>query len=158
MNFSPTLGNGLDERFNQTLQNMLVKYIIDKKEQWDQFLDMCIYAYNTSQHDSNHFSPYEIMLGRKAVLPIDLDTCRDAAATLLQQFNSAPRFSPSVVESAVAYRAKLLQSAKENILNTQENKRRTMTESTANLVLMTQEHKYCCGILPDERESTERWI
>lgn len=52
---TPTLGS-LDERFNQTLQNMLVKYISDKKEQWDQFLDMCMYAYNTSQHDSTHFS------------------------------------------------------------------------------------------------------
>ena len=102
---------------------MLVKYINDKKEQWDQFLDMCIYAYNTSQHDSTHFSPYEIMFGRKAVLPIDLDTCRDDAATILQQFNSAPRFSPSMVESAATYRAELLQSAKENILKAQEKQK-----------------------------------
>ena len=101
---------------------MLVKYINDKKEQWDQFLDMCIYAYNTSQHDSTHFSPYE-MFDRKAVLSIDLDTCRDDAATILHEFNSVPRFSPSVVESAAAYRAKLQQSTKENIPNTQQKQK-----------------------------------
>ena len=45
------------------------------------------------------------------------------AATLLQQFNSAPRFSPSAVESAAAYQAKLPQSDKENILNAQQKQK-----------------------------------
>ena len=27
--------NGLDERFNQTLQNMLVKFVDEKKEYWE---------------------------------------------------------------------------------------------------------------------------
>jgi hypothetical protein len=40
--------NGLDERFNQTLQNMILKFIKDnKKEDWDTQIDRCIYAYNT---------------------------------------------------------------------------------------------------------------
>ena len=38
----------MDERFNQTLQNMLIKYIDTKKNLWAQFLDTCIFAYNTS--------------------------------------------------------------------------------------------------------------
>ena len=33
--------NGLDERFNQTLQSMLVKFVAEKQKHWDDFLDTC---------------------------------------------------------------------------------------------------------------------
>ena len=42
--------NGLDERFSQTLQKMLVKYVASKQELWEDYLDMCVFAYNTSKH------------------------------------------------------------------------------------------------------------
>lgn len=42
--------NGLDERFNQTLQRMLVKYLnSEHKDEWDEFLETCVFAYNTSR-------------------------------------------------------------------------------------------------------------
>ena len=66
-------GNGLDERFNQTLQHMLVKFISEKKGMWDDFLDTCVYAYNTSVHESTSFTPFEVMFGRIFVLPIDVE-------------------------------------------------------------------------------------
>ena len=66
-------GNGLDERFNQTLQNMLVKFIMDKKDVWDVFLDTCVYVYNTSVHESTSFSPFEVMFGRRAFMPVDIE-------------------------------------------------------------------------------------
>ena len=67
-------GNGLDERFNQTLQNMLVKFITDKKDDvWDVFLDTCVYAYNTSVHESTSFSPFEVMFGRRDFMPVDIE-------------------------------------------------------------------------------------
>ena len=64
---------GLDERFNQTLQNMLIKYVRNKQDQWDEFLDTCTFAYNTSVQELTHYSPFELMFGRKATMPIDLD-------------------------------------------------------------------------------------
>ena len=64
-------GNGLDEKFNQILQGMLIKFVLDKKVVWDDFLDTCTYVYNTSIHDSTAFTPFELMFGRKAFLPID---------------------------------------------------------------------------------------
>ena len=45
--------NVLDERFNQTLQNMLVKFVQSKKSSWSSFLDTCVFAYNTSRHESH---------------------------------------------------------------------------------------------------------
>ena len=40
---------------------------------WDDLLDTCIYAYNASVHVSTSFTPFEVMFGRKAVLPIDVE-------------------------------------------------------------------------------------
>ena len=62
------------ERFNQTIQKMLVKFIAFKKESWQDFLyiDTCMYAYNTARHDSTQSTPFEPMFGRQAVLLIDV--------------------------------------------------------------------------------------
>ena len=64
--------NGLDERFNQTLQSMLVKAAKDLKHIWDEFIDAAVFAYNTSCHESTHHTPFEIMFGRKALLPVEV--------------------------------------------------------------------------------------
>ena len=72
--FGPCVqSNGLDERFNQTLQRMLVKAITVQKELWDEFIDSAVFAYNTSYHESSCYAPFEVMFGRKAVLPFDVD-------------------------------------------------------------------------------------
>ena len=65
--------NGLVERFNQTLQNMIAKYVDKNKEQWENFLDTCVYSYNTSKQESTQYSPFELMFARKPVLPIDIN-------------------------------------------------------------------------------------
>ena len=51
---------------------MLVKFIAEKKDGWQDYLDTCIYAYNTSKHESSKFTPFELMFSRKPVLPVDL--------------------------------------------------------------------------------------
>ena len=65
--------NGLDERINQMLQSMLSKTTIGLKELWDKFTHSAIFAYNTSSHASTKYTPFEVMFGRNAVLPIDID-------------------------------------------------------------------------------------
>ena len=56
---------------------MLVKFVEDKREEWDNVLDCCIFAYNTSKHASSLYSPFEIMYGRKAVLPVEFSADED---------------------------------------------------------------------------------
>ena len=51
---------------------MLVKFVKEKKDSWEQFLDTRVFAYNTTQQESNHYSPFELMFGRRALLPTDL--------------------------------------------------------------------------------------
>ena len=65
--------NGFDERFNQTLQRMLVKAITGQKELWDEFIDSAVFAYNTSYHESSCYASFEVMFGHKAALPINVD-------------------------------------------------------------------------------------
>lgn len=62
--------DGLTERFNATLQNMLTPYVNDDRNNWDAYLDAVAFAYNTSRHDTTKFSPYFLLFGREAALPI----------------------------------------------------------------------------------------
>ena len=64
--------NGLDERLNQTVQKMLVKYAKEQKECWEDYLECCLFAYNTSKH--------ELMFGCQAVLPIEVHCCSNTAS------------------------------------------------------------------------------
>ena len=52
---------------------MLAKAVMDQKDQWDEFIDTTVFAYNTSCHESTCYSPFEVMFGRKAVLPIQIN-------------------------------------------------------------------------------------
>ena len=64
--------NGLDERFNQTLQRTLLKMIDDNQNEWDKFLDSVLFAYRTSKQASTKFSPFFLLYGREPILPVDL--------------------------------------------------------------------------------------
>ena len=64
--------NGLDERFNQTLKSQLQKLVNDHQDDWDDLLDNILFAYRSSRQDSTKCSPFLLMYGREARLPIDL--------------------------------------------------------------------------------------
>ena len=64
--------NGLDERFNQTLQRALLKMVEENENQWDKFLDSVLFAYRSSQQASTKYSPFYLMYGREPGLPIDV--------------------------------------------------------------------------------------
>ena len=60
------------ESFNQTIQAMLVKFVQKRKETWEDYIDTCIYAYDTAQHESTKFTTFELMFSIKPVFPIDI--------------------------------------------------------------------------------------
>ena len=47
-----------------------------KEDNWDEFIDTCFFAYNASKHESTLFSPFELIFGRKAMLPIEVDNMK----------------------------------------------------------------------------------
>ena len=60
--------NGAIERMHHVLTEYLKAYI-DKSEKWDELLPLCTLAYNTSEHESTGYTPYELLFGQKARLP-----------------------------------------------------------------------------------------
>ena len=66
--------NGQDERFNQTLQRSLRKMVNEDQNDWDKYIDSVLFAYRTSKQDSSKYTPFYLMYGRQATLPIDIVT------------------------------------------------------------------------------------
>ena len=65
-------GNGMVERFNRTLLDMLSTTVGDHPSNWEHNLRKVCLAYNSSVHASTGFSPFFLMFGRQVTLPVDL--------------------------------------------------------------------------------------
>ena len=64
--------NGVVERFNATFVTQISKLQSTQHNNWDEFLQAVVFAYNTGVHKSTKFSPYELLYGRTARLPIHI--------------------------------------------------------------------------------------
>jgi hypothetical protein len=64
--------NGMVERFNSTLVAMLAMYVSIDQKDWDRYIPYCVFAYNTSRHEMNRFTPFFLLFGRQATLPVDV--------------------------------------------------------------------------------------
>lgn len=69
--------NGLDERFNQTLQRQLLKFVDSEQTDWDLYLDSILFSYRVSRQDSTKHSPFLLVYGRQPRLPIEFNTKPD---------------------------------------------------------------------------------
>lgn len=65
-------GNGQCEQFNRKLHDLLCSLPPEKKKKWPQYLPHILFSYNTTDHASNSYSPYELIFGQKARLPVDV--------------------------------------------------------------------------------------
>ncbi|MBN3289911.1 POL2 protein, partial [Polypterus senegalus] len=57
--------DGLVERFNQTLKQMLRKVVSADGRNWDQLLPLVLFAYREVPQASTGFSPFELLYGRQ---------------------------------------------------------------------------------------------
>ena len=64
--------DGLVERFNRTLKQMLKSFVDKNKSDWDDLLPYMLMAYRSTEHASTGFTPNMLMLGREVSYPIDL--------------------------------------------------------------------------------------
>eukprot|EP00731_Ephydatia_muelleri_P003764 Em0001g3764a len=64
--------DGMVERFNRTLLNMLSIAVGEDEMSWDLQLPLLLLAYRTSVHDTTGTSPFELMYGREVRLPEDI--------------------------------------------------------------------------------------
>ena len=64
--------DGLVEQFNRTLLNMLSIFCKDNETTWDLQLPYVMMAYWTSVQESTGATPFSLMFGREAKLPVDI--------------------------------------------------------------------------------------
>lgn len=64
--------DGMIERFNRTVGDMLASYVSNQPNKWDEFLPYATFAYNTAVHASTGYSPFYLMFGREAREPNDV--------------------------------------------------------------------------------------
>ena len=116
---------------------MLRKYIQEKKEQWDDYLDTCSFAYNTLKHESTKFTPFEIMFGRKAILPLDLDagvhqgSCNEAEVTICSQ--------ETEIQQKESQHKAILEEVQKNIISAQKKQKEQYDKKHSKAVF------YCVG-------------
>jgi hypothetical protein len=63
--------NGLTERFNKTLADMLSLFTNTKQTDWCLYIQHLVFAYNCAPQESTQFSPFRLVYGREAVLPTE---------------------------------------------------------------------------------------
>jgi hypothetical protein len=62
--------NGMVERFNQIIGEYLAK--LSNEKEWDESIEAVLLAYRTKKHESTGFTPFQLIYGRQATLPIEL--------------------------------------------------------------------------------------
>ena len=64
--------DGMVERFNRTLLQMLSVYVNSNHSNWDEHIPFLLMAYRSTIHESTGCSPNRLMLGREINYPIDI--------------------------------------------------------------------------------------
>ena len=74
--------DGMVERFNATLANMLSAYVAADQSDWDVHLPRVLLAYRASTHTSTGDSPFFLNFGRDARLPTDVTLALEPARVI----------------------------------------------------------------------------
>ena len=65
--------DGPVERQNMTIQEILASFVSQHQDDWDNWVSLAVFAYNTSRNQSNGFSPCEMAFGRDLRTPLEID-------------------------------------------------------------------------------------
>jgi len=60
------------ERFNRTIGECIGKLLSDKEKEWDEYVHGTLLAYRATKHETTGFTPFQLLYGRKARLPVEL--------------------------------------------------------------------------------------
>ncbi|MCO5596833.1 hypothetical protein L7F22_050903 [Adiantum nelumboides] len=65
--------NGLVEKTNGVLCKIITKHVRDRPQDWDKHLTAALWAYRTSFKVFTQFTPYHLVYGQEALLPIEVE-------------------------------------------------------------------------------------
>ncbi|KAM7284556.1 hypothetical protein ISCGN_001650 [Ixodes scapularis] len=63
--------NGLTERLNKTIADMISMYVDVEHKTWDEVLPYVTFAYNTAVQETTGFTPFQLVHGRKVTTMLD---------------------------------------------------------------------------------------
>ncbi len=64
--------NGLCERMNQTIENIIKCMVREERSTWDKSLDLVMMAYRATPQTSTVFTPNMLVTGKEPNMPVDL--------------------------------------------------------------------------------------
>ena len=64
--------NGLAEAFNKTIAKILKKFVSRSQRDWDEKLGECLWAYRTTVRTPTKATPFSLVYGCEAVLPLEI--------------------------------------------------------------------------------------
>ena len=102
--------DGMVERFNRTIQQMLKAYVNEHRNDWDEHVPYLTMAYRATVHDSTGYSPNRLMLGREISLPIDVMFGKPKSA-LRPCYTDYVNWFSEVTEEAFEFARQHLQTA-----------------------------------------------
>lgn len=104
--------DGLTERNNRSILQMLTSYVNESRSDWDVHLPYLLQAYRSSVHDSTGYSPNKLFLGREVSLPSDIVYGRPPKCTPYKCYTDYVEwFSAASVDAFKFAREKLRRSA-----------------------------------------------
>lgn len=73
--------NGLTERLNKTIADMLSMYVDVDHKNWDRVLPFVTFAYNTAVQETTGFTPFRLLHGREVTTMLDVMLLPDPFVT-----------------------------------------------------------------------------
>ena len=64
--------DGLMERNNRTIKDILSKVVNDNRDDWDEWIPHVLLAYRTAVQSSTGFTPHKMLVAREARIPMDV--------------------------------------------------------------------------------------
>ncbi|MCO5579637.1 hypothetical protein L7F22_033494 [Adiantum nelumboides] len=64
--------NGLVEKVNGMICKIITKQVVSKPNEWDKHLEAALWSYRTSFRTSLSYTPYHLVFGKEAILPIEV--------------------------------------------------------------------------------------
>lgn len=99
--------NGLTERFNKTLCEILKRTSIDNNFEWDKNIPSALFAYRTVKHNITKYSPFYLNYGREPILPNEINEKNpivekeiDLENTILQRIFDLEETLPQKIKDA----------------------------------------------------------
>ena len=146
--------DGQTENANKTLEIMLRSVVDFKQDDWDEHLAAAELAFNNAKNATTGFTPFYLVYGREARMPLDL-----ALAPLTKAADN-----PAAAEATARWR-EALQHASDNTAQQQRRQkhyadraRRDVRFAVGDRVLLSTEHLALIGERRRTRKLTERFI